>query len=325
MKREEFDPEVYDFYKTALEGPGFASDPGAMDIDTLREMELKGHLANLDPYDVHAKHDIEAERDDADPIRLRIYVPDAVRDKDGLPVILYFHGGGFVMGSIEDHDPLCGKIADECEAVVIAADYRLAPEHPFPACIEDAVFTAEWAVRNAHLYGGDPSVMLAAGDSSGANISAVLALLGRDGHAPAISGLILFYGIYGCVDIEESESGKFYGQGGYVLPLNAAKAMMDMYVPADYDPDDFRLDPGKAKDLSGMPPSIVVTAELDPLRDDGEEFARRLEDAGCDVRLIRMDGMMHGFALYWQRFSRAGKLLEDIGKHIRDKHEKPLH
>lgn len=321
MNRKEFDPEVYEFYKAALEGPGFAADLSTVNINELRENELTGHAAHLDPYDVLEKHDIEAERDGADPMRLRVYVPEAVRDAEGnLPMILYFHGGGFIMGSIEDHDPLCGKIADECRAVVIAADYRLAPEYPFPACIEDAVFTAEWAVKNAHAYGGDPGRMLAAGDSSGANMAAVLALLARDGQAPEISGLILFYGIYGCIPLEKSESARLYGQGGYVLPVDAAKAMMNLYVPEDADPDDFRLNPGRAADLSNMPPAVVVTAELDPLRDDGEEFARRLEACGNNVLLIRMDGMMHGFMLYWQRFSRAGKLLEDIGRTVSGNH-----
>ena len=321
MNRKEFDPEVYEFYKAALEGPGFAADLSTVNINELRENELTGHAAHLDPYDVLEKHDIEAERDGADPMRLRVYVPEAVRDAEGnLPMILYFHGGGFIMGSIEDHDPLCGKIADECRAVVIAADYRLAPEYPFPACIEDAVFTAEWAVKNAHAYGGDPGRMLAAGDSSGANMAVVLALLARDGQAPEISGLILFYGIYGCIPLEETESASLYGQGGYVLPVDAAKAMMNLYVPEDADPDDFRLNPGRAADLSNMPPAVVVTAELDPLRDDGEEFARRLEACGNDARLIRMDGMMHGFMLYWQRFSRAGKLLEDIGRTVSGNH-----
>jgi len=264
---------------------------------------------------------------------LRVYVPEAVTsvksDGKGLPVLLYFHGGGFIMGSIEDHDPLCGKLADECGAVVIAPEYRLAPEYPFPACIEDAVLTAEWAMENAHLYGGDPRRMLAGGDSSGANIAAVLALLAKEGpegitcrngqsgqqnRIPELSGLILLYGVYGCKPLAEYESAKLYGDGSCVLPLNAIDTMMELYVPEGTDPDDFRLNPGKAADLSGMPPAIVVTAEFDPLRDDGEEFARRLEKAGNSVELIRIDGMMHGFALYWQRFSRAGRLLEDIGR-----------
>jgi acetyl esterase len=228
-------------------------------------------------------------------------------------VILYFHGGGFIMGSIEDHDPLCGKLADAACAIVIAAEYRLAPEDPFPACIEDAVFLAEWASENAAAYGGDPDRIMAGGDSSGATISAALALLGRDGKAPAISGLILLYGVFGCISLEESESARLYGQGEYILPVDAIDTMMSLYVPEGTDLYDIRLNPGRAADLSGMPPSVIVTAEFDPLRDDGECFARRLKESGCKAELIRMDGMMHGFALYWHRFSKAKTMLDRIG------------
>ena len=187
MRREEFDPEVYEFYRAALEGNGFRANPDNLDIELLRENEIKGHAGHLDPYEVYEKKDITVSREDAEDLWLRVYMPEAAKEFNGrLPVILYFHGGGFIMGSIEDHDPLCGKLADECRAVVIAAEYRLAPEHPFPACIEDAVFTAEWARDHAYEFGGDPDRLLAGGDSSGANISAVLALLGRDGLAPEV-------------------------------------------------------------------------------------------------------------------------------------------
>lgn len=322
MKKAKFDPEVYEFYKAALEGGGFASPSGELDIEKLREGEISGHLAHLDPYDVYQKHDVTADRGGEESLWMRIYVPGAVKEaENGLPVMLYFHGGGFIMGSIVDHDPLCGKLADECGAVVIAPEYRLAPEHPFPACVDDAVLAAEWAISHAGEYGGDPSKMLAAGDSSGANIAASLALLAREGKAPEISGLILFYGTFGCISLEESASAQLYGGGGYVLPLGAMEKMMELYVPEDTDPCDIRLNPGKAADLRGMPPAIVVTAGLDPLRDDGEEFARRLEESGNEVHLIRMEGMMHGFVLYWQRFTRAERLLEQIGDMI-DKFDK---
>lgn len=315
MNRDKFDPEVYDFYKAALEGPGFDAPFSPADLDRLREDEIIRHAANTEHYDVHAKHDLVIEREVGGPLPVRVYVPEiAVTAESQLPVILYFHGGGFIMGSVEDHDPLCGKLADSCGAVVIAPEYRLAPEHPFPACIEDAVCAAEWARDNAAVFGGDPGRLLAGGDSSGANISAVLALLARDGRAPEISGLILFYGTYGCVDIYDSESARLYGQGGFVLPVSSMEKMMRLYIPEGTDPEDIRLNPGKAKDLSGMPPTVAVSAEFDPLRDDGEEFAGRLEAAGNRVLSIRMDGMMHGFILYWQRFSRAEKLIEDIGR-----------
>ena len=318
MRREEFDPEVYEFYRAALEGPGFHANTDNLNIELMRENEIRGHALHLDPYDVYAKRNITAVREDGDEMWLRVYVPEAARKSEkALPVILYFHGGGFIMGSIEDHDPLCGKLADECRAIVIAAEYRLAPEHPFPACIEDAVFTAEWAYDHAAEYGGDPERLLAGGDSSGANISAALALLARNGKAPAISGLILFYGTYGSIALSESESAKLYGQGDYVLPVNVIDKMMELYIPEGTDPDDYRLNPGRAEDLRGMPPAILISGGLDPLRDDGEEFARRLEAAGNKVYSIRAEGMMHGFMLYWQRFSRAKELLERTGEIVR--------
>lgn len=348
--KSKFDPEVYEFYKEALEGGGFAASFGETlgpeEIAGMREAELKGHAAHLDSYEVKEKIDRAIPREGAagaGSLPVRIYVPEGAASADNadyatdapgatdaadtadaidaagpLPVILYFHGGGFVMGSIEDHDPLCAKLADAARAIVIAAEYRLAPEHPFPAAIEDAVLLAEWAYENAAEYGGDPKRILAAGDSSGATISAALALLGRDGKAPEISGLILLYGVYGCLSLEESGSARLYGQGEYILPVNAIEKMMELYIPEGTDLNDARLYPGRAEDLSGMPPAVIVTAELDPLRDDGECFARRLEESGCRVDLIRMEGMMHGFALYWQRFSKAEELLDRIGNIVRE-------
>ncbi len=318
IEKSKFDPEVYEFYKKALEGAGFAASFGAGDIPRLREMEIEGHVAHLDPYAVHEKIDLTIPRGSAGDLPVRIYIPEGAAGAAGqVPVILYFHGGGFIMGGIEDHDPLCGKLADASGAIVISAEYRLAPENPFPACIEDAVFLAEWAHGNASVYGGDPQHIMAAGDSSGATISTALALLAKDGKAPAISGLILLYGVFGCISLDESESAKLYGQGEYVLPVAAITKMMELYIRAGTDLDDIRLNPGKAADLSGMPPAVIVTAELDPLRDDGECFARRLREGGSTAQLIRMDGMMHGFALYWQRFRKAKTMLDLIGSIVK--------
>lgn len=332
--RSDFDPEVYEFYKEALEGAGFAAAFSAADIPRMREAEIKGHAAHLDPYEVREKIDLTIPRRGAGSLPARVYVPEGAADAAGqVPVILYFHGGGFIMGSIEDHDPLCGRLADAACAIVIAAEYRLAPEHPFPACIEDAVLLAEWTAENAARFGGDPERIMAAGDSSGATISAALALISKAassgqaasanrGQAPSIpqiSGLILLYGIYGCVGLQDSESAKLYGQGGYVLPVAAAEKMMQLYIPEGTDQNDERLWPGRAADLSGMPPAIIVTAEFDPLRDDGECFARRLKESGCNAELIRMEGMMHGFALYWQRFKKAEEMLDKIGSIVRDR------
>ena len=412
VNKEDFDPEVYEFYKPALEGPGFSAPFTVKDVGWLREDEVRRHAAHTDPYEVYEKFDKFIPRvngDDGDPLMVRVYIPESVHremsarrkqsdagkntgkaavqcaaigqaaasirnrtanqsdadkntdalfvrsetacptaaasDKGGAPVILYFHGGGYIMGCVDDHDPLCGKLADACSAVVISVEYRLAPEFPFPACIDDAVLAAEWAYKNAKKFGGDPDRLMAGGDSSGANIAAVLALLGKESitekagnssnaenagntrnasadakvvKVPKLSGLILFYGVFGCVDLSESGSAKRFGQGDFVLPVSAMNEMMKLYVPDGADPDDIRLAPGRAEDLTGMPTSIVVTAEFDPLRDDGEEFARRLKAVGNDVELIRMDGMMHGFILYFQSFRRVEALIDRIGEKIRN-------
>lgn len=318
MNREDFDPEVYEFYKPALEGPGFNAPFTVDDVQALRDDEVIRHEKNTDPYEVGQMFEKFIPREDAEPLMVRIYIPESVDIKaKSAPVILYFHGGGFIMGCVADHDPLCGKLADACEAVVISVEYRLAPEFPFPACIDDAVCAAKWAHDNAKRFGGDPDKLMAGGDSSGANICAALALLGKEGKAPKLSYLILFYGVYGCISMDDSESARRYGNGEYVLPNDSMKEMMKIYVPDGTDTSDIRLSPGQAEDLSDMPPSVIVTAEFDPLRDDGEEFAKRLEAAGNDVELIRMDGMMHGFILYWQRFHRAEELIEKIGDKIR--------
>ena len=318
MNREDLDPEVYEFYKPALEGPGFDAPFTVDDIEWLREDEVKRHAAHTDPYEVFEIMEKFILREDAEPLMVRIYIPRGINKKEkSAPVILYFHGGGFIMGCVEDHDPLCGKLADACNAIVISVEYRLAPEFPFPACIDDAVCAANWAYENAGKLGGDKEKLIAGGDSSGANICAVLALLAKEGKVPKLSYLILFYGVFGCVRMEDSETAKKYGNGEYVLPVNAMNEMMKIYVPEGTDPDDIRLNPGRAEDLSGFPSSVIVTAEFDPLRQDGEEFAKRLKNAGNMVECIRMNGMMHGFILYWQRFHRAEMLIDEIGDKVR--------
>ena len=281
-----------------------------------KQAELASRLAT-------PKGNVERRRFRIGRIRCEEFKPAGRNEPDH--VILYCHGGGYISGALDYAGNLAMKLALATGFTVYSFAYRLAPEHPFPACIEDAVLLAEWAAENAARFGGDPERIMAAGDSSGATISAALALIskaassGQAASVPQISGLILLYGIYGCVSLQDSESAKLYGQGGYVLPVAAAEKMMQLYIPEGTDQNDERLWPGRAADLSGMPLAIIVTAEFDPLRDDGECFARRLKESGCSAELIRMEGMMHGFALYWQRFKKAEEMLDKIGSIVRDR------
>ncbi len=278
----------------------------------------------------------------------------AVRTSCGssLPLMLYFHGGGFIMHNIASHDSLCRKLALECGCAVVSVGYRLAPEYKYPACMEDGFDVLLWAHHNAAALGCDPGKIILAGDSAGASISAVLSLLIRDlrrtaerlpaggrqnglssgasrqdavpaagsisvGDLPVVGLQILCYGPAGCIPDDESPSVRLFGQGGYVLPRTMLDWCMEQYLPKDADPLDPCLNPGRAADLTGLPPTLCITAECDPLRDDGEAFARRLKDAGNAVTLYRAPGMMHGFLLYWHKFDRALDVIRRIAEEVR--------
>ena len=223
----------------------------------------------------------------AGAIPARVYVPAV----DGTPpVVVYYHGGGWVLGGIDSHDGTCRALANASGAAVVSVDYRLAPEHPFPAAVEDAWAALEWVAANAAVLGGDPSRLAVAGDSAGGNLAAVVAIQARDTGAPALRGQLLVYPVTDATmshpSIEENAS-------GYFLTKADMEWFFGHYAPGR--PDDWRLSPLAAADLSGLAPALVLTAEYDPLRDEGEAYARRLDDAGVPVELIRKDGLIHGF------------------------------
>jgi len=223
----------------------------------------------------------------AGAIPARAYVPVA----DGTPpVVVYYHGGGWVLGDIDSHDGTCRALANASGAAVVSVDYRLAPEHPFPAAIEDAWAALEWVAANAAELGGDPARLAVAGDSAGGNLAAVVAIQARNTGAPALRGQLLVYPVTDATmshpSIEENAS-------GYFLTKADMEWFFGHYAPER--PADWRLSPLAAPDLSGLAPALVLTAEYDPLRDEGESYARRLGDAGVPVELIRKDGLIHGF------------------------------
>lgn len=223
----------------------------------------------------------------AGAIPARAYVPAV----DGTPpVVVYYHGGGWVLGGIDSHEGTCRALANASGALVVSVDYRLAPEHPFPAAVEDAWAALEWVAANAAQLGGDPSRLAVAGDSAGGNLAAVVAIHARDAGAPALRGQLLVYPVTDATmshpSIEENAS-------GYFLTKADMEWFFGHYAPER--PDDWRLSPLAAPDLSGLAPALVLTAEFDPLRDEGEAYARRLGDAGVPVELIRKDGLIHGF------------------------------
>jgi acetyl esterase len=222
-------------------------------------------------------------------IPVRIYRPV---DVTGLPVLVWLHGGGWTIGSVECHDPITRAIANAAECVVLSVDYRLAPEHPFPAPLDDCWAALQWVAANASDFGGDPDRIAVGGDSAGGNLSAVCALLARDAGAPQLALQLLVYPVTD--GARDTESYTTNGTG-YLLERSQMDWFYDCYLRDGVDSSDWRVSPLRVPSLEGVAPALVITAEFDPLRDEGEAYAKRLADAGVPVTLARYDGMIHAF------------------------------
>ncbi|MBV8980282.1 MAG: alpha/beta hydrolase [Acidimicrobiia bacterium] len=221
-------------------------------------------------------------------IPARLYSP---AEGAALPVVVYFHGGGWVIGSINSHDGVCRKLATQSGMTVISVDYRLAPENKFPAAAEDCYAAAKWVADNAQTLKVDGSRMALAGDSAGGNLTAVTAQLARDRGGPTVAFQLMVYPV-----IDGTMSFPSYKENGEGKLLSARDMAFFYEQYADgVDPKNPMLSPLYAPDLSGLPPALVMTAEYDPLRDEGEAYADALQQAGVEARSSRYDGMVHGF------------------------------
>jgi acetyl esterase len=222
----------------------------------------------------------------AGPRPARIYRPDVAGP---LPTIVMFHGGGFVIGDLDTHDVTARTLANGCRAVVVSVDYRLAPEHPFPAAVDDALAAARWVADHLDELGGDGRLAVA-GDSAGGNLSAVVAQSFRDEGRP-LAGQLL---IYPATDMGGSYPSHVENAEGYFLDAATMAWFLQQYAGGAADLADPRLSPLHG-DLTGLAPAVVVVAELDPLRDDGLAYAAALEAAGVRVEVRTFPGLIHGF------------------------------
>jgi acetyl esterase len=220
-------------------------------------------------------------------IPVRIYRPDG----QGLPILVYAHGGGFVFCDLDSHDGLCRNVANQVPAVVISVAYRLAPENPWPDAAEDFYTATRWAVDNADAVGGDARRVAVGGDSAGGNLAAVTAVMARDRGSPPIAGQLLLYPVI-AADFD-NESYRLFGRGFY-NPKPALQWYWEQYVPTLADREHPYASPLRAN-LAGLPPAIVVVAGHDPLRDEGITYANALEAAGVVTVRCLFDGAIHGF------------------------------
>ncbi|MFO0953235.1 MAG: alpha/beta hydrolase [Isosphaeraceae bacterium] len=248
----------------------------------------------------------------AGPLRARLTVPAEAATPS--PAVVYFHGGGFVCGSVYSHDHLCRALTNAARVAVLSVDYRLAPENPFPAPVEDAEAATVWAAAHAPEVGIDPEKLAVGGDSAGGNLAAVVALRLRDRGGPALAAQLL---LYPATDSDFDTPSYLENADGYLLTRAAMMWYWDQYVPDPARRTDPDASPLRAGPLEGLPPAVVVTAEYDPLRDEGEAYAHKLAVAGVPVRLLRYDGMIHGFLRRHHLLSRGKSAMAEVGEALR--------
>jgi acetyl esterase len=227
----------------------------------------------------------------ADGLRpARIYRPDV----DGpVPTMVFFHGGGFVIGDIETHDDQARLICRDGAMVVVSIDYRLAPEHPFPAGFEDCLAATRWVADNIATLGGDAARLLVGGDSAGGNLSAVVCLMARDEGGPSPAMQLL---LYPACDALGGQTSRETFAKGFLLTRNDMEWFEAHYLPDGCEHDDPRVSIMRAPDVANLPPAYVATSGFDPLRDEGETYAARMREAGVRVALQRYRDQIHGFA-----------------------------
>ena len=244
----------------------------------------------------------------AGDLPIRIYTPKG----DGpFPVLVFFHGGGFAIGSLTSHDPVARRLCAEAGALVVAVDYRLAPEHPFPAPVDDCFAATKWVAEHAAELGGDPSRLAVCGDSAGGNLSAVVSILARDAGGPPICFQAL---IYPTTDARADYPSVRENAESIFL---SADTMQWFYEHYQSDKLDWRASPILTEDLSDLPPALIITAEYDTLRDEGEAYGEALREAGNDVTVRRYDGVGHVFVQLCGVLPQGAQAISEIATALR--------
>lgn len=295
------DPQLQQFLAdlAAAETPEF----NAMPVETARAA-IRALVTQFPSHQTIAGSQdrvIEAGR-----LTVRIYTP---LGKGSFPILVYLHGGGWVIGDLDSYDPICRELCGRAKCIVVSVDYRLAPEHRFPAAVDDASLALQWVVDHCSEIGGDPHRVAIAGDSAGGNLAAVTAIAAR-AVPGTLCGQVLIYPVASYVGTPSQSM--IDNAEGYLLAQRDMVWFTDHYLGPGHDGRDPRFNLSRVDDLSHLPPALVITAEYDPLRDEGEAYARALEQAGVAVAQIRYDGAIHGFLMFFSSFEISQRVMEDI-------------
>jgi acetyl esterase len=282
-----------------------APPPQTLPVAEAREQMRAALIAKGAPLPLHSVEDIGVPTPYGPPLALRLYRP-----RPGLlPVALFLHGGGWTLNDLDTHDRLSRRVAQRSGWLVASLDYRRAPEHRHPAALHDADLAYRWLLESADRLEGDPALTALVGESSGATTAAALTLLRRDARAPLPTFQILAYPV---MDVPGRWPSHQERGAGYTLDSPLLRWFLENYLPPDHDPRDPHLFPLAATDLAGLPPALVMTAEFDPLRDEGIAYAERLAAAGVPVEHLHAEDQMHGFLLVDRAVARAGELIDHL-------------
>lgn len=281
-------------------------------LSTLEALQARELVAKLRGKELRPQAVGRVENRTLLNIPVRIYTPES---STPLPVLVYFHGGGWVLGNLDAADNICRSLANGGGCIVVSVDYRLAPEHKFPAAVEDAYAVTNWVAKNAAALHGDSTRIAVGGDSAGGNLAAAVALMARDQGEPSLVYQLLIYPAtqYGF----ETQSYQEFGQGGFGLTKEEMVWFWHHYLADAADGQNPYASPLLANTLTKLPPACIITAECDVLRDEAEAYAARLQSAGVSVQRHRYDGMIHSFVGMGAVLDQGKQALTDIAAELR--------
>jgi acetyl esterase len=283
-----------------------------MSVTQAREVTLGFRDLQGEPENVAEVKDI-AVPGPAGALPVRLYYP---AKNEALPLVVYFHGGGWVIGDLEVVDRPCRALANASRCIVASVNYRLSPETKFPGPAEDCYATTRWLAEHAKDVGANGRFLAVAGDSAGGNLAAVVSLMARDRGGPAISYQVLIYPV--TVPAEGNPFASYQENAeGYLLTRPSMEWFWNHYLASSADGKNPYASPLHASDLSRLPPAMVITAEFDPLRDEGKEYAKRLQEAGVKMKTSHYQGLIHGFFWMAGALSAGKDLIAEIGNELR--------
>lgn len=284
-------------------------------FETLTPAEAREAYANSrkvlqpPPEDVAEVRDLSAPGPASD-IPVRVYRAKGSTPAEKLPALIYYHGGGWLLGDLNSHDGVCRQFANAARCCVVSVDYRMAPEHKFPAAVDDCEAATKWAMAQADTLGIDPTRVAVGGDSAGGNLAAVMALLARDGAIPLLTFQLL---IYPATDMMMTSVSSQTITDGVPLTSKTMRWFIDYYMRDHADERDWRASPLRAADLSGTAQALVLTCACDPLCDEGIAYARRLEREGVRVTHLHYSDQIHGFMSMGRIIRAADTAIDMMG------------